>query len=323
MEVNTGEPKWKTDIGPIRRDGAGDGPRCTPTIDGDKVYALGAQGALVCLELKTGRGIWQKNILREYDASNIGWGISESVLIDGEKLICTPGGRNATVVALNKRTGETIWKSAVPGNPAAAYASPIVVEAAGVRQYVNFTHSAIVGVRASDGEFLWQDNGSANGTANCSTALAFDNYVFSASGYGTGGALVELSPSGDGVTARRVYKTNDMKNHHGGMVHLDGYIYGSNDPGLLVCMEAKTGKVVWQDRSVGKGSLTYADGHLYLRSENGPMALVEATPQGYREKGRFDQPQRSNHSSWAHPVVAQGKLFLRDMDVLLAYDVRK
>jgi outer membrane protein assembly factor BamB len=291
-------------------------------VDGDRLYALGGDGDLACLDTQTGDLVWQQNILEEFNGSNITWGICESVLIDGEKLICTPGGRNATVVALNKTNGRPLWRSQVPGDPQASYASVIIAETGRVRQYVLFTSRATIGVRASDGRFLWSDEAAANGTANCSTPLFHDGHVFSASGYGTGGALLKLIPGRGTVSAQRVYKTNEMKNHHGGMIALDGYLYGSNDPGILTCLELLTGKVAWRDRSVGKGSVTYADGHIYLRSEDGPVALVEATPDGYRERGRFDQPERSGANAWPHPVVAAGRLFLRDQDVLLCYDVR-
>ena len=321
LDLATGDEVWATRIAPASKLSAGDGPRSTPTVDGDRVYALGGNGDLACLETSTGGIVWQQNILEEFNGSNIGWGICESVLIDGDKLICTPGGRQATVVALNKNTGQPLWRSQVPGNPQASYASPIIAQLGSVRQYVLFTSRATIGVRANDGRFLWSDEAAANGTANCSTPIFHEGHVFSASGYGTGGALVKLNARRGAVTAQRVYKTENMKNHHGGMVELDGYLYGSNDPGILTCLELLTGKVMWRDRSVGKGSVTYADGHIYLRSESGPVALVEATPEAYREKGRFDQPQRSGANAWPHPVVAAGRLFLRDQDVLLCYDV--
>ena len=322
LDLQTGQQRWSTRNGSPYRNGRGNGPRGTPTVDGDRLYALGANGDLSCLELKTGRVVWAKNILREFGGSNITWGISESVLIDGDRLICTPGGKRATMVALDKATGGVVWGSAVPGSPRASYASPIVAEVGGVRQYITFTARAVIGVRASDGTFMWEDGSTANRTAICSTPLFYRNHVFSASGYGAGGALLELASNNNVTRARQVYHTRDMKNHHGGMIVLDGHLYGSNDPGILTCLDLKTGRVVWQDRSVGKGSIAYADGHIYLRSEKGPVALVEATPAGYREKSRFDQPRRSSYPSWPHPVVADGKLFLRDMDILLCYDVK-
>jgi len=323
LNLADGRKLWTTRIGPASQPSAGDGPRATPTVDGDRVYAMGADGLLACLDAKSGDIRWQKNILDEFGGSKLTWGICESVVVDGDQVICTPGGRGATMAALNKMNGNVVWTCLVPGGVGAGYASPVVADVQGVRQYIQFTAKGTIGVRANDGMFLWGNDRSANGTANCSTPLFVDNHVFSASGYNTGGALLRLASRSGRTEATFVYHTRDMKNHHGGMVALDGYIYGSNDPGILTCLEMKSGRVVWQDRSVGKGSLTCADGHLYLRSENGPVALIEATPAGYREKGRFDQPQRSGANSWPHPVVSNGKLFLRDQDILLAYDIKE
>ncbi|MBW3541319.1 MAG: PQQ-like beta-propeller repeat protein [Planctomycetes bacterium] len=322
VRLEDGRPAWTTRIAGASRLSAGNGPRCTPTIDGERLYALGGNGDLACLETATGRMVWQKNILQKFGGRNISWGICESPLIDGEKLICTPGGSRGTVVALDKSDGRTIWTCQLPGNPAASYASPIIAAPGGVRQYVLFTSKVVAGVRAEDGHGMWMDDASANGTANCSTPLFYRDHVFSASGYGTGGALVKLTSSRGNTTAARVYATKEMKNHHGGMVIIDGFLYGSNDPGVLTCIELLSGDVKWRDRSVGKGSVTFADGDIYLRSESGPVALVEASPRGYREKGRFNQPQRSGANAWPHPVVAEGRLFLRDQDVLLCYDVK-
>lgn len=324
IDVNTGEIAWTQSNGTIFKNNQGNGPRSTPTVDGDVLYALGANGDLSRIQTRDGSVDWAKNILQEFNARNIVWGISESPLIDGEKLICSPGGQGAAMVALNKQNGSTIWKAAVPNNPKAAYSSAILINVGGVKQYVNFTHDGIMGVEAQTGTPLWGNNRAANGTANCSAPVFFPqgNSIFYASGYGTGGALLRLNASRNRTSAQLGFFTKDMKNHHGGMVVVDGYLYGASDPGQLTCINLRNGQTVWQDRSVGKGALTCADGHIYLRSEKGPLALVEVNPKSYIEKGRFDQPQRSGRSSWAHPVVADGKLFLRDQDILLCYDVR-
>lgn len=322
LDLATGREIWTVTNGSAFRDGQGNGPRGTPSVVDGKVYSLGGNGDLSCLNADTGSVVWRKNILREFEGRNIGWGISESVLVDGDNVICTPGGRRATLVALNRNTGNVTWTASVPTSPQAAYSSPIAVDVGGVRQYVNYTHAGVVGVRASDGRVMWGQRESSNGTANCSTPIFHDGNIFTASGYGTGGALFRLQSRGGQTTSQVAYETKDMKNHHGGMVAIDGYLYGSNDPGILTCIELRTNRVAWQNRSVGKGAVSYADGHLYVRSEGGPVALVEATPRGYNEKGRFNQPQRSGRPSWSHPVIADGKLFLRDMDNLLAYDIR-
>lgn len=324
LDVNTGEIAWTQSNGSIFKDGQGNGPRSTPTIDGNVLYALGANGDLSCMTTRDGNVEWTKNILQEFNANNIVWGISESPLIDGEKLICSPGGQGAAMVALNKQNGATLWKAAVPGNPKAAYSSAIIVNVGGVKQYVNFTHDGIMGVDARSGAPLWGNNRAANKTANCSAPIfsARNNAIFYASGYGTGGALLRLSAAQNRATAQLGFFTQDMKNHHGGMIEVDGYVYGSSDPGVLTCINLSNGETEWQNRSVGKGALTCADGHIYMRSESGPIALVELNPKSYIEKGRFNQPQRSGKPAWPHPVVADGKLFLRDQDSLLCYDIR-
>jgi outer membrane protein assembly factor BamB len=321
LDLATGREIWSVATGREYHEGQGNGPRGTPTIVDGHVYALGGNGDLACLNADDGEIVWKKNILQEFGGRNITWGISESVLIDGDRLVCTPGGGRGTMVALNRNTGGTIWAARVPGNPQAAYSSAIAVDIGGVRQYVNFTSAGVVGVRASDGQPMWGQKESSNGTANCSAPVAFDNQIFTASGYGTGGALFQLQSRGGMTSSQAVFTTRDMKNHHGGMVALDGFLYGCDEQ-ILTCINLRNGQIAWKSRSVGKGSVTYADGHLYVRSERGPVALVEANPQAYVEKGRFDQPSRGGRPAWSHPVVADGKLLLRDMDRLLAFDVK-
>jgi outer membrane protein assembly factor BamB len=321
IDLKTGDSLWSTRISNGFRNGTGNGPRGTPSIVDGKVFALGGNGQLACLDLETGRPVWSKNILQEYGANNLGWGISESPLVDGDKVIVTPGGSRGTMVALNKDNGRQIWASRVPSSPRASYSSVLPITVGGVRQYVNYTHGGVVGVRASDGNPMWGQRESANGTANCSSPIFYDNHIFTASGYGTGGALFRLQTRGNKTLSQLVYTTRDMVNHHGGMVEKDGFLYGSNE-GVFACIDLKTGQPAWRSRDVKKGSITYADGYLYCRSERGPVVLVEANSTSFVEKGRFNQPQRSNKQAWAHPVVADGKLFLRDQDILLAYDVK-
>lgn len=323
LSEREGRPGWSVSTGGgAYRDGTGDGPRCTPTVDGDRVYAFGAQGDLICLDARTGQRRWHKNVLKEFNGNAGHWGICESPLIDGEKVIVTPGGREATMVALNKNNGNLIWKSQAPGNPGPAYASAIAVDVGGVRQYVNFTARAMIGVRADDGEFLWESNSSANGTANCSAPVFHDNHIFYGSGYGTGGTCLRLESNGNTTRAEEVYQTKSMKNHHGGMVVVDGFLYGCDEQ-ILTCIDMLSGKVMWKERSPGKGSITFADGLLIVRNEQGPLTLVEANSQRYVEKGQFDQPNRSRRQAWAYPVVANGHLLLRDQETLLCYDLRR
>lgn len=320
LKLDGGNGLWQVRSGAPFREGQGNGPRSVPTVDGELVYSLGASGDLTCLVAASGEIRWRKNILTEFGGNNIQWGICESVLIDGDRLICTPGGNGATVVALNKQTGNMIWKAAA-GGPA-GYASAIATDVGGVRQYVQFTSGGTIGVRAEDGQVLWKDQNSANGTANCSSPVAFGDAVFTASGYGTGGALLHLRSRNGETQASFAWGTKDMKNHHGGMIVLDGFLYGSNDPGILTCIDLKSGKVRWQNRSVGKASLAYVDGNLIVRSEDGPMALVAAVPTAYNELGRFEPTDRSGRKTWPYPVVSHGKLFLRDQDTLQCYDLR-
>lgn len=321
FSLDSGKNVWSYNNAPAYHNSFGDGPRGTPTIDGDNLYALGAGGDLVCLDRRKGTSVWRGNILKEFGGSLPNWGICESVLIDGDHLICTPGGNGATMVALNKKTGKTVWKAAAPQGDRAAYSSPIAVTVGGVKQFVQFTSNGTIGIRASDGKFLWRDDSAANGTANCCSPVAGGDMVFTASGYGKGGSMVQLASASNETSARFGWHSNDMQVQHGGMVVVDGHVYAANEQ-AVVCIELKSGTVKWKDRSVGKGSITYADGKLFVRSENGPVAMIEASPAGYNELGRFDQPNRTQSKAWTYPVVTGGKLFLRDQDTLLAYDLK-
>jgi outer membrane protein assembly factor BamB len=314
-----GKQVWAVKLGPSQTDDRGDGPRGTPTVDGDRVYALSENGDLACLRFANGSVVWQRNILKDFGGSNLNWLISESPLVDGNRLIVTPGGAGAGIVALDKMTGKTVW-AAKELNDRAGYASCIVADVQGVRTVMGFTASAAVGVRASDGKLMWRYEPVANRTANCTTPVYQDNKVFYTSAYGTGSALLKLTAQGGEVKAEEAYFSRDMMNHHGGVVLVDGYLYGFSNA-ILTCMEFATGKVMWRDRSVGKGSLTYADGQLYLLGEGNTVGLAEATPQGYREKGRFTIEDQGR-PSWAHPVVAGGKLYIRNQNLLTAYDVK-
>ena len=314
-----GKQVWVRILGPAGDNDRGPGPRSTPTIDGDRVYALSETGDLACLRVADGSVIWQRNILKDFRGSNPYWLLSESPLIDGNLVIVTPGGRGAGVVALDKMSGMTVWTSKDLSD-GAGYASPIVADVGGVRTIMTFTADAGVGVRASDGKLMWRNSTAANGTANIATPVYSDGKVFFTSSYGAGAALLGLRAAGNEVRAQEIYSTRDMKNHHGGVVLVNGYIYGFNDS-ILTCLEFASGKMVWRDRSVGKGAISYADGHLYILSEDNIVGLVEATPAGYREKGRFSIADQGL-PSWAHPVVSGGRLYIRNQGTLTSYDVR-
>ncbi len=318
FDVATGKQVWATPHGAgVFRNDRGDGPRGTPTVDGDRLYALGGNGDLSALEAKTGRVLWTMNVLQKFGGENIRWGISESPLVVGEKLLVNAGGPGASVVALNKKDGSLIWKSQ---NDKAGYSSAIPIQVAGKTQVVFFTDERGLGLDLETGKLLWEYQRAANNVANAATPVARGNRVFITSDYGNGGGLVEIKSDSKGVTATEVYFTKEMRNHHSSSVLIGDHMYGFSSS-ILTAMRFDTGEVAWRDRSVGKGSLVYADGHLYCLSENGVVGLVEATPAGYREKGRFQIPQDSL-PTWAHPVVAGGRLYLRDQDTIYAYDVR-
>jgi outer membrane protein assembly factor BamB len=316
-----GKQIWASPIGPIRNNGNGfPGPRSTPTIDGNRLYTLGIAGDIVCMETKGGRIVWHHDVVKDFGGKTPSWGYAESVLVDGPLVICTPGGPKSTIAAINKTNGRLVWGSPV-GDPA-GYASVVKVMVGRSKQYVNLTMKGVIGVDAKHGKFLWRYNAPASRMANCSTCLTSGDTVFAASGYSTGGGLARIEPSDGGFAANQVYFTKKMQNHHGGMVLVGDFLYGCSDPSILTCLDFKTGNVKWTDRSSGKCSVLWADGMLYCRNENGPISLVEATPKGFDLKGRFDQPDRSDRSSWPYLVIANGVMYVRDQDVLLAYDVR-
>jgi outer membrane protein assembly factor BamB len=280
---------------------------------------LTENGDLAALRAPDGSVVWQRNILRDFSGQNISWLISESPLVDGDKVIVTPGGRGAGMVALDKTTGKTLWVTKELSDEA-GYSSPIVADIGGVRTVMTLTSSAGVGVRVSDGKLLWRNRSAANGTANAATPVFSNNTVFYTSSYGTGGALLALTPQNGEVRAQEVYFTRDMQNHHGGVIVLGSTLYGFHNS-IMAALDLPTGKSLWRNRSVGKGAISYADGRFYILSEDHVMGLAEATPAGYREFGRFSIPDQG-WPSWAHPVVSGGRLYIRNQGTLLAYDVR-
>ncbi len=314
-----GKKLWSVVIGRMGSNDRGDGARSTPTFDNGRLYVMTETGDLACLEANGGKRLWQKNILAEFGGSNPNWLLSESPLIDGNRLIVTPGGRGAGMVALDKNTGAALWKTADLSDPA-GYSSAVAADVGGVRCYMNFTSKAGVGVRASDGKLLWSYANPANRVANCTTPVFSGNKVYYTSAYGTGCGLLNLTAADGAVKTNEVYFNRDMMNHHGGVVLVNGYVYGFSNA-ILTCMKFDTGEVAWRDRSVGKGALTYADGHLFLLGENCTAGLAEASPQGYKEKGRFSIPDHSL-PSWAHPVVCGGKLYIRNQAEIQCFDVK-
>jgi outer membrane protein assembly factor BamB len=354
LSEKDGQQLWSRPLGekfPQRMPQSQEGPGCTPTVDGDRLYVIGMDGDLACLQAKDGEVVWQRSLTKDFGGSVPMWSYRESPLIDGDLVICTPGGPDALLAALNKSTGETVWKSKLPAGegapPAespksgrrgfgrgpgggAAYSSVIAVDAGGQKQYVQLTAKTLVGFAARDGKFLWMYDAPANSAGiNCSTPLYEDGLVFAASAYGAGGGAVKLNQDAEGkFAAQEVYFSKRMQNHHGGMVVADGALYGANGGnggGNLICLDFATGDVLWDkpgDGKVTKVSVVLADGRIYYRLEDGTLLLIEPNKKEYVERGRFKQPDRSRSPAWAHPVIANGKLYVRDQDLLLCYDIQ-
>ncbi len=325
LKLEDGSELWRARVG------GGDKPNCTPTVDADAnlVFGLTHAGDLLCANATNGEEVWRKNYKNDFGGRMMsGWGYSESPLVDGDALIITPGGDKAVVAALNKKTGETLWATAADGLGGSGYASPIISNGGGAKQYLTLVGRGIIGVSAETGQLLWHYKRIANGTANIPTPIVQGDFVFCSTGYDDGGsALLKLERSGRTINYREIYyhKSNELQNHHGGMVLIGDYIYmghGHNN-GLPVCVEAASGKAAWGPvRGAGGNSaaLAAADGHLYFRYENGIMALVEANPKEYKLKGKF-RIKSVNGQSWPHPVIAGKKLYLRDQDELHCYDI--
>jgi outer membrane protein assembly factor BamB len=319
-----GKPIWTAKIG---KTGGGDGypgPRCTPTVAGNLILALGQFGDLVCVEAATGKEKWRKDLVGDFDGKMMsGWGYSESPLVDGNKVIVTPGGSQGAIIALDRETGQELWRTKEFTDPA-AYSSVVIAEIAGKRQYVQLTGQSVVGVAPDDGKVLWRAARKGS-TAVITTPVVHDDCVYVTSAYGVGCNMFKVTASSGQFKAEQVYANKVMANHHGGVIRLGEHVYGFSDGKGWVCQELKTGKSVWEEKGqLGKGAITYADGRFYLRSEagKGTVVLLEASPKGYKEFGRFDQPDRSSRNSWPHPVIAHGKLYLRDQGTLLCYKLK-
>jgi outer membrane protein assembly factor BamB len=329
FDRDSGSPLWKLKTGSPWNQGQPNwqSSRSTPTVAGDLVYALTAQGELVCAESASGNERWRRNLKSDFGGTKgDGWGYSESVLVDGDRLICTPGGEKATMVALDKNTGETIWQTSRPGDRGAGHASIVPSKIGATRVYVQTTASGPMGVRADDGKLLWTFDIDKT-TAVIPTPIVRDDLVFFSAGYGRGGALLKQVPASDGeVKIETVYPLKkDLANKHGGLVLVGDYVYGGKeDQNVIFCADLMTGDIKWQDRGSGQASAAVcaADGCLYIHYANGQMSLVKATPDKYEEVGSFMVPGTGERPSWAHPVIAGGRLYLREQDRIVCYDVR-
>jgi outer membrane protein assembly factor BamB len=329
LRRQNGERVWATRTGPAWNEGSPtwQSSRSTPTVDGDRVYALTPHGELICCDSKTGKERWRKNLKQDLGGSKAEpWGYSESPLIDGDVLICTPGGEKATMASLNKLTGETVWKTVREGDRGAGHASIVISNIGGIRVYVQTTGSGALGVRASDGKLLWSYPMDKT-TAVIPTPIVRDDLVYFGAGYKRGFALLRQKGDGQGnVTVDEVYPINpQLANKHGGIVLVGDYVYGdSDDSGAPFCAKLLTGEVVWRKRGSGSGSIAMAagDGCLYLHFADGTMALAKADPADYVEVGSFKVPRSGERPSWAHPVILDGKLYVREHNTLLCFEIQ-
>lgn len=327
LDARTGEMIWSTPVGPRRPTDWGDGPCATPTVDADRLYALSVLGELHCVDRQTGKDRWRVHLKNEMQGKIIHDGrFTESCLIDGDRLICSPGGALGTMAALDKMTGNVLWRSKNL-TEAAVSSSCIAVEIDGLRQYVNLNGRGVAGVAAADGRLLWK-NGLPAAHIMVNTPIHDKGRIYVTAAYGVGCGLIKLTREGEGIKADLVYRNKVMKNHHSGVVLVDGHLFGCSDPNGWVCQNFETGEQVWGDRDVfDKGSFAYADGHLYCYGETkGEVALVEASTKGWIEKSRFTIPEqtkirRKNGKIWTPPVIANGRLFLRDNDLIFCYDI--
>jgi outer membrane protein assembly factor BamB/precorrin-6B methylase 2 len=326
LDRGTGKEVWAAALGPGRQEaGMQFHYQRQPVIDNERLYAFSANAVLFCLETDAGRFLWKKDYRREFGTRGANFGVNDHPLVDGDRLICTPGGKDATFVALNKFNGEVIWKSVVPGNDTAAHSPIVVAEVGGIRQYIELLSRGLVAVAADDGRFLWRYNRASNQIINVPAPIVHGDHVFVSSAYSIGSALLKLVVTGKEVKAEEVYFTKDFQNLNGGMVLVEGHVYGGRRHGIgggpLGCLELKTGKLRWEEAGNVTNVLA-AEGHLYCRHSDGNILLVEATPNGYKEKSRFMQPDRTKSSPWTYLVLTGQRLYVRDQNVLLCYDLR-
>lgn len=338
VSADGGALRWKARLGPRFEDARG-GPRSTPTVDGDRLYVLTTEGVLVCLDTTTGAERWRRSLPDDFDGymmkamGSYDWRFSESPLVDGDRVIATPGHIRALMVALDKTTGKEIWRTqgrrlGPVGSDGAAYSSAVVSEALGIRQYVQLVGRGLIGVSAETGELLWGYNRIASDIANIATPIVHGDLVFASTGYGTGAALVKIVKTAEGIDAEEVYflEAGTLQNHHGGLILDQGAIFTGtgHNKGFPIAVDLLSGKPLWgPERTQGRESaaVSYADGRLYFRYQDGRMILVDARRDAFRERGTFMIPDVQKES-WSHPVIAHGKLFLREQDNLFCYDVR-
>ena len=330
LDTQTGKLKWKQDLGSEFVESRGNGPRGSVTVDGDKLYLIRGAGQIHCLAAADGNILWQKDFKNDFNGSIMSnWGYSESPLVDGNLVICTPGGGEGALIALDKNTGDLVWRSK-EWTDQASYSSPIVAEVGGLRQYIQQSGKGVAGVSARDGKLLWRVEGDNYRTAVIPSPIFHDNTVYVTSGYNSGCLLVRLTRAGESINAETVYMNKNMTNQHGGVVLVNGHVYGFTDGVGFTCQNLLTGELVWRERinEVLKGAVLAVNDRLILQNErDGLLAVVAASPDGWKEFGRMALPERTKVSSqdnmvWTHPVVANGKLYIRDHDLLFCFDLK-
>jgi len=330
INVVDGSQLWKAKLG---RPGGGSGyagPRATPTVDGDTIYMISQFGDVVAYRAADGNELWRKNLNSDLGGKMAsGWGNSESLVVEGDKILCTPGGKQGTMAAFNKKTGELVWRSTELTDPA-AYMAPVVVDLGGVRQAITLTHQSVAAINVADGKLVWRADRPGQTAVIPTPVVHIDKanpnvaHVFTTSGYGVGCDLFKITAEGGKFTPSKVYTNKNMVNHHGGVILLDAHVYGYSDGKGWTCMDLISGEAKWKDKDLlGKGTISYADNRFYLRDEkSGDIVLLEATPEKHEERGRLKQPERSGKNAWPHLVIANGKLFVRDQASLFCYDIK-
>jgi outer membrane protein assembly factor BamB len=319
-DVRGGAEVWRFRYPNAYSERFGSGPRSTPAVDGQRVYAVGPTGIFHCLHAATGRPLWRHDLMEEFHGRTMQYGVSFSPLVEGDLVYATPGGPDGNaVVAFDKVTGRVVWKAL---DDPMGYSSPLAITAAGVRQLLVFTNLALVSLSPTDGKVYWRYPWETVNGFNIATPLAVGDYVFISSAYGKGCALLEVTAEADGSPrAHRVYEHNRLRNHFASSVRWGDHLY-SLDEKDLVCMDIRTGTVAWREKGIrkfGKGTLLAAAGQLIVLGESGTLWLVEATPAGYREKASC---RVSENKCWTVPSLADGKLYVRDESHLLCLDVR-
>ena len=315
---SSGKQRWQKKVDKAGGGAGKKGARSTPTIDGDRLYLLTEDGSLVCLKTADGTKVWAKNILSEYGAKNITWRLAESVLIDGDRVICAPGGR-AALVALNKMTGDEVWATE-PIDAKTNYASAVIIEAGGLRQIVSFSQKSVFGVKADTGKLLWKHTHTTSYDVNATSVVFKDGMIFVTSGYGSGSEGLKLTVADGKASVSQVWTNKDLDDHFGGVILLGGKVYGTAFRRALVCIDLASGNTVYKKREVRKASNIHADGRLYCQGHDGTVQLVD--PADGTVVSSFKIEVKEKNRMWAHPAISDGRLYIHHDETLTVYDIK-